>query len=588
MTLLSIQLTRWLTQVAVWRLVGFVSTIVGLLCYGLSSSFNHLFGEWTMLKIFIYTIFSLFICLGNLFAMVCRHSTIIRFKAHCSFVVLAITSVYSYFADKLVNGKPDAYSLISCAAFAMMSLSLSRQTQCGFEVDLFYFFMGSLIVLLMKINLALAIVGVGFCYALVILRSSLANSNIGIQDDQVDLTDAVVLGVNHLAQSLVPTNIDATTRDLSESTSAHVDNAIMMQRQLCRGEFFDGVKDRSKDWWEGCNRPDFPESEFRKCFRMSKSTFDTICQHLDSAVTKKNTMLRDAIPVRQRVAVCICRLATGDPLREVSKRFGLGISTCHKLVLEVCSAIKTVLIPEFLRWPDEAGMEKTKVEFEALSGIPNVGGSMHTTHIPIIAPKSNVNAYFNKRHTERNQKTCYSITVQGVVDSEGVFRDVCIGWPGSLSDEQVLEKSALYQRASRGSLKEVWVVGNSGHPLMEGVLVPYTHQNLTWTQHAFNEKVGEIQGVAKEAFARLKGRWSCLQKRTEVKLEDLPALLGACCVLHNICEMMNEEMDPTWKYDIFDDQMVAENGIRSNSAVQARDHIAHYLLHHGRAGTAFS
>ncbi|XP_027331972.1 protein ALP1-like [Abrus precatorius] len=347
------------------------------------------------------------------------------------------------------------------------------------------------------------------------------------------------------------------------------------------------VKDRSKDWWERCNHPDFPDHEFRRCFRMSKATFDFICSELDSAVIKKNTMLRDAIPVRQRVAVCIWRLATGDPLREVSKRFGLGISTCHKLVLEVCYAIKTVLMRKFLRWPDEGNMKLVMEEFEALSGIPNVGGSMYTTHIPIIAPKSNVNAYFNKRHTERNQKTSYSITVQGVVDPKGVFSDVCIGWPGSLSDDQVLEKSALYQRASGGSLKDVWVVGNSGHPLMDGILVPYTHQNLTWTQHAFNEKVADIQKIAKDAFARLKGRWSCLQKRTEVKLEDLPGVLGACCVLHNICEMRNEGMDPEWGFELFDDEMVAENAVRSSASVLARDRIAHYLLHHGRAGTTF-
>ncbi|RDX67991.1 Protein ALP1-like protein, partial [Mucuna pruriens] len=347
------------------------------------------------------------------------------------------------------------------------------------------------------------------------------------------------------------------------------------------------VKDRSKDWWERISRRDFPEEEFRRWFRMSRSTFDMICDELDAVVTKKNTMLRDAIPVRQRVAVCIWRLATGDPLRLVSKRFGLGISTCHKLVLEVCSAIRTVLMPKFLQWPSEEKMKETKSEFEGISGIQNVGGSMYTTHIPIIAPKISVSSYFNKRHTERNQKTSYSITVQGVVDSKGVFTDVCIGWPGSMPDEQVLEKSALYQRASRGNLKDVWIVGNSGHPLMDWVLVPYTHQNLTWTQHAFNEKVEEIQGVAKQAFAKLKGRWGCLQKRTEVKLQDLPVVLGACCVLHNICEIMNEDMDPEWEFQLFDDDMVPENGIRSATSMQARDHIAHYLLHHAAAGTAF-
>lgn len=348
------------------------------------------------------------------------------------------------------------------------------------------------------------------------------------------------------------------------------------------------VKDRSGAWWDECNKEDFPEDEFKKAFRMGKSTFDLICEELNSAIVKEDTTLRTAIPVRQRVAVCLWRLATGDPLRIVSKRFGLGISTCHKLVLEVCTAIKTVLMPKYLQWPNETSLRKIKNEFEGMSGIPNVVGSMYTSHVPIIAPKISVAAYFNKRHTERNQKTSYSITVQGVVDTNGVFTDVCIGWPGSMPDDQVLEKSALFQRANNGGLlKGVWIVGSSGYPLMDWVLVPYTQQNLTWTQHGFNEKIGEIQKVAKDAFARLKGRWSCLQKRTEVKLQDLPVVLGACCVLHNICEMKGEKMDPELMVDIVDDEMVPEVSLRSVNSLKARDAIAHNLLHHGLAGTSF-
>ncbi|KAK4277321.1 hypothetical protein QN277_015336 [Acacia crassicarpa] len=347
------------------------------------------------------------------------------------------------------------------------------------------------------------------------------------------------------------------------------------------------VKDRSGAWWDECNRPDFPEDEFKKAFRMGRATFDLICEELNSVIAKEDTTLRNAIPVRQRVAVCLWRLATGDPLRLVSKKFGLGISTCHKLILEVCTAIKTVLMPKYLQWPDETTLRNIKGEFESISGIPNVVGSMYTSHIPIIAPKISVAAYFNKRHTERNQKTSYSITVQGVVDPRGVFTDVCIGWPGSMPDDQVLEKSALYKRAEKGLLKGVWIVGSSGYPLMDWVLVPYTQQHLTWTQHAFNEKIGEVQKVAKDAFARLKGRWCCLQKRTEVKLQDLPIVLGACCVLHNICELRNEELDPELKFELLDDEMVPEVALRSASSMKARDAIAHNLLHHGLAGTSF-
>jgi hypothetical protein len=39
-----------------------------------------------------------------------------------------------------------------------------------------------------------------------------------------------------------------------------------------------------------------------------------------------------------------------------------------------------------------------------------------------------------------------------VVDPKGVFTDVCIGWPGSMPDDQVLEKSML----SIGCLKFVF------------------------------------------------------------------------------------------------------------------------------------
>ncbi|KAF0926683.1 hypothetical protein E2562_027120 [Oryza meyeriana var. granulata] len=375
------------------------------------------------------------------------------------------------------------------------------------------------------------------------------------------------------------------TKDLDAASSSSSSSSLQQQRRLW-------VKDRSRAWWDLCSSADYPEADFRRAFRMSRSTFDVLCDALAAAVAKEDTALRAAIPVRQRVAVCVWRLATGEPLRLVSKRFGLGISTCHKLILEVCAAIRTLLMPRFLHWPDDPTAAAFKSRFEATSGVPGVVGAIYTTHIPIIAPKVSVAAYFNRRHTERNHKTSYSITLQGVVGPDGTFTDVCIGWPGSMTDEQVLRKSALHQRASAGMLLppgSTWVVGGASYPLTDWVLVPYAHHNLTWTQHAFNEKVGELRRVATEAFARLKGRWACLQKRTEVKLQDLPAVLGACCVLHNICETRGEDMDPDLRCDLLDDHTAPDDPMQSESEVgsKARDNMAHNLLHRGFAGTAF-
>ncbi|XP_027332723.1 exocyst complex component EXO70B1-like [Abrus precatorius] len=170
MSPILVQILRWFMQSKLWRFLGFASALVGLLSYALSSSFTHLFGNWNSFKIFLYTVFSFIICVMVLFAKIWQHCSSMRLKAHSIFLVLTITSIYSFFVDKVVTGKPDAYSLISCVAFAIMSLSLSRQTQCGFEADLLYFFLGCLTVQLMKIKLQLVVVGVGFSYAVIILR----------------------------------------------------------------------------------------------------------------------------------------------------------------------------------------------------------------------------------------------------------------------------------------------------------------------------------------------------------------------------------------------------------------------------------
>ncbi|XP_061354306.1 exocyst complex component EXO70B1-like [Gastrolobium bilobum] len=184
----AVQIRGWL----VWRFVGLASTVVGLLCYALSSAFNHLFGKWYSWKIFLYIVVSVFICLLILFPEIWQRLLISpRFKTHSPFWVVSITSVYSFFFDKAVSGKSDVYNLISCAAFAIVSLSLSRRTHCGFEKDLLYFFLGVLIVRLMMIKIALGILGVCFGYFLHYLCYSDAppREYVGLQSVVIELAD---------------------------------------------------------------------------------------------------------------------------------------------------------------------------------------------------------------------------------------------------------------------------------------------------------------------------------------------------------------------------------------------------------------
>ena len=41
-------------------------------------------------------------------------------------------------------------------------------------------------------------------------------------------------------------------------------------------------------------------------------------------------------------------------------------------------------------------------------------------------------------------------------------------------------------------------------------------------------------------FARLKARFSCLNRNMDINLKDLPNVIYACFVLHNFCEIHKE------------------------------------------------
>lgn len=46
------------------------------------------------------------------------------------------------------------------------------------------------------------------------------------------------------------------------------------------------------------------------------------------------------------------------------------------------------------------------------------------------------------------------------------------------------------------------------------------------------------------------GRWRCLLKRLDVKLNNVPHIVAACIVLHNLCETAGDVFLAEWTQDI--------------------------------------
>lgn len=78
---------------------------------------------------------------------------------------------------------------------------------------------------------------------------------------------------------------------------------------------------------------------------------------------------------------------------------------------------------------------------------------------------------------------------------------------------------------------------------------------------------------------------------TRYRAQDLIEKRGARSLhpemVGNICEMRREELEPEVQFALFDDDTTPETPVRSETAKQERDSIAHNLLHRGFAGTTF-
>lgn len=154
-----------------WNFMGSLSAITGLVCFALSSTFKKLFGEWDFLHFLIYLSVSSVILLIALLARRIRVSGNFLLKGHMVLFNFGLTCLYSVVRDKTLTGKPDALSTISYGSFALMSLSMSRKFELGFETGLFSFFLACFSVQLIEISGILSVIAVGFSYVLINFRS---------------------------------------------------------------------------------------------------------------------------------------------------------------------------------------------------------------------------------------------------------------------------------------------------------------------------------------------------------------------------------------------------------------------------------
>lgn len=92
----------------------------------------------------------------------------------------------------------------------------------------------------------------------------------------------------------------------------------------------------------------------------------------------------------------------------------------------------------------------------------------------------------------------------------------------------------------------LYIVADPAYPILPWVQKAFPHEGLTQHQKHFNTCLSKARFIVEHAFGRLKGRWRCLMIRNDTTLKYVITQISACCVLHNLCDLQQEEFLEEW------------------------------------------
>jgi hypothetical protein len=261
-------------------------------------------------------------------------------------------------------------------------------------------------------------------------------------------------------------------------------------------------------------------------------------------------LIRAPISVERCLAVTLAKLGSCGELRNLSELFGMARSTVCITVRNTCKAIAQHLSDE-VKFPQGADLNLVMDSFYRNHSLPGVCGALDGTHIPIKAPAKNARDYFNRKHF-------YSVVLQAVVDHKKKFTNLYFGWPGSVHDARVWANSPLCQICENGFFNanrfkipgtettiSPYLVADPAYPLKNWIMKPFTGV-LSEEQLLFNKMLSACRIYIEHAFGMLKGRWRCLLKTNDSNLTNIKLQVIACCILHNICQDIQDEYLHDW------------------------------------------
>lgn len=143
----------------------------------------------------------------------------------------------------------------------------------------------------------------------------------------------------------------------------------------------------------------YSDSDFKRIFRLSRPTFDTIKGFLQDCheLVVEGQGGREPISVEKQLYVTLWYLGGSDSIIRIADRFGIAESSVVVCRNRIIDTIFNNLKSKFINWPHAEVLEQTIDKFHQRNGFPGVIGALDGTHISIKAPTENPQSYINRK-----------------------------------------------------------------------------------------------------------------------------------------------------------------------------------------------
>ncbi|CAF4948165.1 unnamed protein product [Pieris macdunnoughi] len=268
------------------------------------------------------------------------------------------------------------------------------------------------------------------------------------------------------------------------------------------------------------------EETFENSYRVSRCTFYELHSLIEPYIRKQDTNYRNSISSRERLAVCLKYLATGQSFTTMGENFRIGLKSVSRIVEEIPG--------------NETEWKEIAEEFETKWNFSHCVGSCDGKHIAIEKPHESGPFFYN-------YKGFFSIVLFAVVNANYEFMYVHTGTNGSVADGAILKCTKFHKKMINNSLNlpcpsplpgtdeivPYMFLGDSAFALNKNFMKPFPFKNINRMQRIFKYRLSRAKRVVENAFGILSSRFRVLRRPLVLDLENVDAVVLACCALHN-------------------------------------------------------